>query len=75
MIQTVSMLPTSYPGHSLLTEDLGVIERIDQAGLPGCGRLGKAFRILGRVPRAELRGCSDTHAEELATKAHKEATP
>ncbi len=65
VIQTLSMIPTSYPGHSLLTEDLGVIERIDQAELPGCGRLGKAFRIIGRVPRAELRGCSDTHAAEL----------
>jgi hypothetical protein len=68
VIQTVSMLPTSYPGHSLLTEDLGVIERIDQQDLPGCGRLGKAFRVIGRVPRAELRGCSDTHAEELSAK-------
>lgn len=68
LIQTVSMLPTSYPGHSLLTEDLGVIERIDQQDLPGCGRLGKAFRVVGRVPRAELRGCSDTHAEDLAAK-------
>lgn len=78
VIQTVSMLPTSYPGHSLLTEDLGVIERVDQAELPGCGRLGKAFRVLGRVPRAELRGCSDTHAEELAAQARaggKESKP
>jgi Acyl-protein synthetase, LuxE len=65
VIQTLSLLPTSYPGHSLLTEDLGVVERVDQAGLPGCGRLGKAFRVLGRVPRAELRGCSDTHATEV----------
>lgn len=66
VIQTLSMIPTSYPGHSLLTEDLGVIERVDQAGIPGCGRLGKAFRVIGRVPRAELRGCSDTHAVEAA---------
>jgi Acyl-protein synthetase, LuxE len=71
VIQTVSMLPTSYPGHSLLTEDLGVIERIDQRELPGCGRLGKAFRVVGRVPRAELRGCSDTHAEELAATGRR----
>ncbi|MEZ4362724.1 MAG: hypothetical protein R3B48_21205 [Kofleriaceae bacterium] len=66
VLQVLSMLPTSYPGHSLLTEDLGVIERVDQADLPGCGRLGKAFRVVGRVPRAELRGCSDTHAAEVA---------
>ena len=61
VIQTVSILPTSYPGHSLLTEDLGVIEQVDQ---DTCGRLGKGFRVIGRVPRAELRGCSDTHAAE-----------
>jgi len=63
VIQTVSALPTSYPGHSLLTEDLGVIEHVDR---DTCGRLGKAVRVLGRVPRAELRGCSDTHAAGVA---------
>jgi hypothetical protein len=67
VLQVLSMIPTSYPGHSLLTEDLGVVERVDQARLPGCGRLGKAFRVVGRVPRAELRGCSDTHAAEAST--------
>jgi hypothetical protein len=61
VIQVVSALPTSYPGHSILTEDLGVIEHVD-AGAGG--RMGKALRVLGRVPRAELRGCSDTHAAE-----------
>lgn len=63
IVQAVSALPTCYPGHSVLTEDLGVIEHVD-AGAGG--RLGKAIRIIGRVPRAELRGCSDTHAAEAA---------
>jgi len=63
VIQAVSVLPTSYPGHSLLTEDLGVVEHVDR---DTCGRMGKAFRVLGRVPRAEVRGCSDTHAVEVA---------
>ena len=62
VVQTVSALPTSYPGHSVLTEDLGVVERVD---VDVCGRLGKAIRIIGRAPRAELRGCSDTHAAEV----------
>lgn len=62
VVQAVSALPTCYPGHSVLTEDLGVVERVD-AGAGG--RLGKALRIIGRVPRAELRGCSDTHAAEV----------
>jgi|JI10StandDraft_1071094.scaffolds.fasta_scaffold97647_2 hypothetical protein len=57
VLQTVSALPTSYPGHSVLTEDLGVIERVDGDR----GRRGHGIRVLGRVPRAELRGCSDTH--------------
>jgi phenylacetate-coenzyme A ligase PaaK-like adenylate-forming protein len=59
VIQVVSLLPRSYPGHSILTEDRGVIVHEDA---PGATRFGKAFRVLGRVPRAELRGCSDVIA-------------
>lgn len=59
VIQTLSLLPTSYPGHSLLTEDIGIIETID----PGLdGWMGKGLRIEGRVAKAELRGCSDVIA-------------
>jgi len=57
VIQVVSCLPTSYPGHSLLTEDLGVIRGAD---LPGSEFKGRSFEVLGRVPRSEPRGCSDT---------------
>lgn len=57
LIQVLSCLPTSYPGHSLLTEDLGVIRGVDPEGT---GMGGRCFEILGRVPKAELRGCSDT---------------
>jgi phenylacetate-coenzyme A ligase PaaK-like adenylate-forming protein len=63
VVQVVSLLPRSYPGHSLLTEDLGVIEHIDGAAP---GRCGKGFRILGRVPKTELRGCSDVAAARLS---------
>lgn len=59
VVQVLSGVPTSYPGHSLLTEDLGVIDTVDD---PAHGLGGKAFRILGRLPRSELRGCSDTYA-------------
>lgn len=58
VIQVLSLLPRSYPGHSLLTEDLGVLLGEDDCP---CGRLGKYFRVTGRVPRAEVRGCSDTY--------------
>jgi hypothetical protein len=59
LIQVLSVVPRSYPGHSLLTEDLGAIEGEDDCPT---GRLGKYFRVVGRAPSAELRGCSDTHA-------------
>jgi Acyl-protein synthetase, LuxE len=61
LIQLVSLLPTSYPGHSILSEDLGAIIATD--GCP-CGRRGTTFRVDGRVKNAEVRGCSDTHAAE-----------
>jgi hypothetical protein len=56
VVQTLSVLPTSYPGHSLLTEDFGMITGEDDCP---CGRLGKTVRIEGRLKQAELRGCSD----------------
>lgn len=62
VVEVLSVLPRSYPGHSLLTEDLGVVHAIDP---PGGSRRGKAFSILGRIPRAELRGCSDVIAVQV----------
>lgn len=59
IIQVVSVLPVSYPGHSLLTEDEGVLLGEDDCP---CGRKGKYFKILGRLQNAEIRGCSDTYA-------------
>lgn len=63
VVQVLSAVPLSYPGHSLLTEDLGVLHGVDDGP---CGRRGKYFSVVGRVPRAELRGCSDTHAFDAA---------
>lgn len=57
LIQVVSELPKSYPGHSLLTEDIGAI--LGEDNCP-CGWKGKYFKVAGRIPKAELRGCSDT---------------
>ena len=62
IIQVVSTIPESYPGHSLLTEDEGEILGIDDCP---CGRKGKYFRIKGRLRSAEIRGCSDTYAEKF----------
>ena len=62
IIQVVSAIPKSYPGHSLLTEDEGVIEGVDDCP---CGRKGKYFKIIGRLKDAEIRGYSDTYTEKL----------
>lgn len=62
IIQVVSMLPESYPGHLLLTEDKGMILGEDDCP---CGRKGKYFRIVGRLQNAEIRGCSDTYATKF----------
>ena len=61
ILQVVSTIPESYPGHSLLTEDEGVILGEDDCP---CGRKGKYFRIFGRLKNAEIRGCSDTFAAD-----------
>lgn len=61
LLEVISTLPTSYPGHVLLTEDLGVVHGIDDGDWPG-----KRFSVLGRLPRAEARGCSDTYREAAA---------
>ncbi|MBV8044861.1 acyl-protein synthetase [Pluralibacter sp.] len=57
LMQVLSTIPTSYPGHSLLTEDLGMLLGEDDCP---CGRHGRYFQVSGRQAGAEVRGCSDT---------------
>lgn len=59
VIEVISALPSSYPGNVLLTEDLGV-------SAPAVNDMrenwrGPRFKVIGRIPKAELRGCSDTY--------------
>lgn len=61
IIQVLSILPKSYPGHSILTEDEGVLIGEDSCE---CGRLGKYFVVRGRLKNAEIRGCSDTFSQK-----------
>jgi hypothetical protein len=56
LVGLTSLLPTSYPGHRVLTEDIGSIHHIDDCP---CGILGSAFLIHGRHLKAQIRGCSD----------------
>tara|TARA_B100000242_G_C43035746_1_gene482884 strand:+ start:805 stop:1806 length:1002 start_codon:yes stop_codon:yes gene_type:complete len=55
-VQLMSLLPTSYPGHNILTEDIGEVVTQNDCK---CLIKGKKFKIYGRLKEAELRGCSD----------------
>ena len=56
IVQLFSILPSSYPGHNILTEDIGELKGEDDCK---CGLKGKYFLIHGRIKEAEIRGCSD----------------
>jgi phenylacetate-coenzyme A ligase PaaK-like adenylate-forming protein len=58
LIELLSIIPRSYPGHVLLSEDEGVLLGVDDCP---CGRKGKYFKVVGRIHNAEVRGCSDTY--------------
>jgi len=60
LVQLLSVIPYSYPGHSLLSEDVGMILGRDDCP---CGRRGTYFKIDGRLEHAEIRGCSDTYTQ------------
>lgn len=62
IIQVVSTIPESYPGHSLMTEDEGILLGEDDCP---CGRKGRYFKVTGRLKDAEIRGCSDTYAAKF----------
>jgi hypothetical protein len=63
VIEVLSALPTSYPGHAILTEDRGTVVVRDGCA---CGWRGAGLRVHGRLPQAELRGCSDVGAASSA---------
>ena len=59
VVQVCSVLPTSFPGFLLLTDDMGEIIGHDGCA---CGRRGPYFRFLHRVPKVEMRGCGNLEA-------------
>ncbi|MEO0794235.1 MAG: acyl-CoA reductase [Verrucomicrobiota bacterium] len=68
LLQFLTPLPHSYPGISVLTDDIGVI-----TGRGGSGDwCGTQFRVLGRAKQAEARGCGDILGEKVAA-ARKQA--
>lgn len=61
LLEFITPIPHSYPGNVVLTDDIGKI-------VPGnCeyGRAGTRFQILGRLKKAEIRGCGDILSNKL----------
>ncbi len=56
LVQVCSILPTSFPGFLVLTDDIAEVIRYDGCA---CGRRGISFRFVKRVPQGEIRGCSN----------------
>jgi hypothetical protein len=63
LLQFVSPLPLSYPGVSVLTDDLGMITA-EFGEIQG--RFGTQFQITGRAKNAEVRGCGDIMSSYLS---------
>lgn len=64
LVQVCSLLPNSFPGHLLLTEDLGRVVSYD-------GPVGDTpcFEFVGRAPKTEIRGCGDVAAHRMRAAA------
>lgn len=61
VLEFLSPIPHSYPGNVVLTDDVGVV---NQDPCP-FGRHGTRFKILGRLKKAEVRGCGDILGSKL----------
>jgi len=55
LLQLFSLLPSSYPGHNIITEDEGEILRDN---CKSCNQ-SKRFLVFGRAKNSEIRGCSN----------------
>lgn len=67
MLEFISPVPHSYPGNAVLTDDIGIIED----GECPYGRPGTRFRIVGRMKKAEVRGCGDILSAKLMFQQKK----
>lgn len=61
LLEFITPVPHSYPGNAVLTDDLGVID----ADSCKQGRAGTRFKIVGRMKKAEVRGCGDILSQKL----------
>jgi len=56
LLQFLNPIPYSYPGLSVLTDDLGIKKTVGQK---------EYFEITGRAKNSEIRGCGDILSEEM----------
>ena len=61
VLEFISPIPHSYPGNVVLTDDMGVV---NPEPCP-YNRNGTRFKILGRLKKAEIRGCGDIIGSKL----------
>ena len=62
LLQFLTPIQTSYPGHSILTQDLGFINK----NKCKCNRTSPSFKVVGRNDsEIEVRGCGDIMAEDF----------
>lgn len=61
LLEFLTPIPHSYPGNAVLTDDIGMWVEGD------CeyNRGGKRFKVLGRLKKAEIRGCGDILSSKL----------
>ncbi len=62
LLEFVTPIPHSYPGNAVLTDDIGIID----ADSCCVGRAGTRFKIVGRMKKAEVRGCGDILSQKLS---------
>lgn len=61
LLEFVTPIPHSYPGNAVLTDDLGITD----ADSCTQGRACTRFKIVGRMKKAEVRGCGDILSQKL----------
>ena len=60
IVQVCNVLPTSFPGNLLLTDDMAEVIADDGCT---CGRRGISFRFTRRIPDREPRGCGNIQSK------------
>lgn len=68
LLEFITPIPHSYPGNAVLTDDLGIVD----ADTCKQGRAGTRFKVVGRMKKAEIRGCGDILSQKLTFQRKEE---